>query len=93
MGKRVGSAVFAIAPADAAVLLGDLQPNEPSPLYAQLFKRLMAGGRVHETTELRLAEDHADAFRGWLDRATVRHDKNGDSKKAQAFARVRRSEH
>ena len=92
MGKRVGSAVFAIAPADAAVLLDDLQPNEPSPLYAELFKRLMAGG-VHETTELRIAEDDADAFRGWLDRATVRHDRNGDSTKAQAFARVRRSEH
>jgi hypothetical protein len=93
MGKRAGSAVFAVAPADAAVLLGDLRPDEPSPLYAQLFKRLTADGRIHVTTEFRMTEDDADAFRNWLDRAKVRHDRNGDSKKAQAFARVRRTEH
>lgn len=90
MGSRAGSVVFSVARADAAVLLGDLQPDEPSALYAQLFKRLSAA--VYPTTELRLTEDDAEAFRNWLDRAKLRHARNGDSKKAQAFARVRRSE-
>ena len=90
MGTQAGNVVFSIAPADAAVLLGDLQPDEPSALYAQLFKRLTAV--VHPSTELRITEDHAEAFRNWLDRAKLRHARNGDSRKAQAFARVRRSE-
>ena len=59
----------------------------------QLFKRLTADGRIHVTTEFRMTEDDADAFRNWLDRAKVRHDRNGDSTKAHVFARVRRSEH
>jgi len=90
MGTRAGSGVFAVAPADAAVLLGDLQRDEPSELYAQLFRRLIAA--VHPTTELRFNEAHAEVIRNWLDRAQLRHTRNGDSRKAQAFARVRSSE-
>ena len=76
MGTRAGSRVFYVAPADAAVLLDDLQPDELSPLYAalyaQLVKRLTAAG--YPTTELRITEgDDAEAFRNWLDRAKLRH--------------------
>jgi hypothetical protein len=87
------TALFIVAPPDAAILCGDLDPAEPSPLYAQVFKRLTAARDIRATTELRISEDHAEPFRDWLDRANARHAKNGDSKKAEAFARVRRSEH
>jgi len=90
MGRRAGSAVFFVASADAAVLLGNLQRNEPSALYAEVFKRLTAS--VDPITELSIAEGHAEAFRKWLDRAKLQYARNGDSMKAQAFERIQRSE-
>jgi hypothetical protein len=87
-----GTALFSIAQADVGVLLDDLDPNESSPLYAWLFKQLTAGLDVYPRTELQVAEDHAEAFRRWLDRAKIRHTKSGASQKAQAFGRVRKSE-
>ena len=41
-------------------------------------------------TELQVAEDHAEAFRRWLDRAEIRHTKSGAPQKAQALGRVRK---
>ena len=84
------TALFYVAQADAAVLLEDLDPEEPSALYAQLFKQLMAA--AGPATEIRLAESHAVPVRSWLDRAKLRYARNGDCRKAQAFARVRQSE-
>ena len=89
---RTGTILFYVAQADVGVLLGDLDPNEPATLYAGLFKQLTAGLDAYPMTELRIAEDHAEAFRDWLDRAKLRHMRNGESSKAQAFGRVRRSE-
>jgi len=89
---RTGPALFYVAQADVGALLGDLDPNEPSSLYAWLFKQLTAGLDAYPMTELRIAEDHAEAFRNWLDRAKIRHMRNGESTKADAFGRVRRSE-
>ena len=83
-------ALFYVAQADAAVLLEDLDPEEPSALYAQLFKQLTAA--VGPATEIRLAESHAVPVRSWLDRAKLRYARNGDRRKAEAFARVRQSE-
>jgi hypothetical protein len=84
------SALFLVAEADAAVLLEDLDPNEPSALYAQLFKQLTAA--AGSATEIRLAESHAVSVRSWLDRAKLRYARSGDRRKSQAFARVRQSE-
>jgi hypothetical protein len=98
MRRRAGSAVFFVASADAAVLLGDLQRDEPSALYAEVFKRLTAAFPIAEghaeafRTALPIAEGHAEAFRTWLDRAKLQHARNGDSMKAQAFERIQRSE-
>ena len=89
--RRTDTARFYVAQADVAVLLGDLDPNEPSTLYAQLFKQLTAGLDV-SMTELRIAEDQAEAFRSWLDRAKNRYMNSGASQKAHAFGRERRSE-
>jgi len=95
MEKRAGTtgtALFCVAPADVAVLLEDLDPSEPSVLYAQIFKQLSAAVEIYPTMPLRIADHHAETFRNWLDRAKARHAKNGDSERAQAFARVRSSE-
>ena len=92
MRKRAGTALFCVAQADVTVLLEDLDSDEPSVLYAQLFQQLTAAVDIYPTMPLRIAEHHAGAFRSWLDRAKARHAKNGDLKKAQAFARVRSSE-
>jgi hypothetical protein len=92
MAKRAGSAVFSIARADASVLLGDLDRNEPSPLYAYLVKQLTIAGQSHPPMDFLIAEDHVEPFRQWLDRAKARHTRNGHWETAQAFARVRRSE-
>jgi hypothetical protein len=92
MRKQAGWALFFVAPADAEILCGDLDPAEPSPLYAQVFRKLTAACDIQATTELRITEDDAEPFRDWLDRAKARHSKNGDSQRAQAFARVRGSE-
>jgi hypothetical protein len=92
MGKKSSTVLFVVAQADAIALLSDLDSNEPSALYAQLFRQLTAAAQV-SSTELPIPEDHAESFREWLDRAQLRHTRNGDLKKAQAFGRVRRSEH
>ena len=84
------TALFHVAQADAAVLLEDLDPQEPSALYAQLFKQLTAA--AGSATEIRLAESDAVPVRSWLDRAKLRYARSGDRRKSEAFARVRQSE-
>jgi hypothetical protein len=90
MVTETPTALFYVAQDDAAVLLEDLDPEEPSALYAQLFKQLTAA--AGPATAIRLAESQAEPVRSWLDRARLRYARNGDRRKAQAFARVRRSE-
>jgi hypothetical protein len=84
------TALFCVAQADAAVLLEDLHPDEPSALYRQLFKQLAAA--AGPATEIRLAENQAAPVRRWLDRAKLRYLRKGDRRKAETFARVRQSE-
>jgi hypothetical protein len=90
MVTETPTALFYVEQADAVVLLEDLDPAEPSALYAQLFKQLSAA--VGPVTAIRLSEGHAESIRSWLDRARLRYVRNGDRRKAQAFGRVRRSE-
>jgi hypothetical protein len=91
MGKTF---YFLVATPDAAILLGELNAREPVLLYAHLFRQLTAAARnPRQTTEIQIAEDHADAFREWLDRARRREVRKGDLTKAYVFERVRDSEY
>jgi hypothetical protein len=90
MVTETPTALFYVAQADAVVLLEDLDPEEPSALYAQLFKQLSSA--AGPATAIRLSEGQAEPLRSWLDRARLRYARKGDQRRAQAFARVRRSE-
>jgi hypothetical protein len=95
MGKPRQTVYFQVAKADVSVLLGDLDEHEPSALFAHVFKQLSAAAAnpiQPDTAEIEIDEAHAEAFREWLQRARLRHAKNGDPVKARAFARVRRRE-
>ena len=93
MAARVSRAFFSITTADAQVLLADLDRNEPSALYAYLVKQLTAARPGHPPRDVLIAGHYVESFRGWLDRAQARHARAGQWEKAEAFARVRKSEH
>jgi hypothetical protein len=95
MGKQARSIRFRVARADVGVLLGDLHAREPSILFARVFTQLsaaVANPSPPSVTEIDIYGAHAEAFREWLERTSLRYAKKGDSVKARAFARVRDSE-
>lgn len=95
MGNTKQSIRFYVAKADVGVLLGELDEREASVLFARVFRQLRAVAADPMNAngaELQIDVAHVDPFREWLDRAGLRHARNGDPMKARAFARVRDSE-
>jgi hypothetical protein len=96
---------FQVIREDVDLVMAELVDHQPADaLYAPLLSALLdAAARLdteasrldtsHEqTTNLRLAEEHAQLFREWLERAVMRASSAGDHAKAQAFARLHGSE-
>jgi hypothetical protein len=96
---------FKVTWTDVNLILAELRDDLPDALNAPLLSALLAastrldldaarlvGGRYEQTTDLRLPEKHAQPFREWLDRATLRRSAIADHGKAQAFVRLRGSE-
>jgi hypothetical protein len=88
---------FKVSRADSRILLAELT-HVPAVLYAALQEQLLTAAakldaEPEQPTDIRLAEEHAEAFREWLDRATVREAQAQFPRRAEVFARVRDSEH
>jgi hypothetical protein len=94
VGKPPSPVRFYVAKPDVAILLGDLDPREPSPLFAGVFKQLTAAADTESPADVEMQVEAARAqpFRDWLNRAALRYAKEGHWTKARAFARVRHSE-
>jgi hypothetical protein len=95
---------FDITREDLNLLLAELRDYHGTAWFDALVNALLEAVAALDThasrldtshpqeTELPLAEEHAPAFRQWLEDAATRAHGAGDHAKADAFARVRASE-
>jgi hypothetical protein len=93
------TAWFVVSRTDVSLLLAELRDQPHEALYALLLEALLAAAQTLEasapsqgasptTTRLGLPAEHADPFRIWLARATLRASRSGDHGKAAAFKRI-----
>jgi hypothetical protein len=93
------TAWFVVSRTDVTLLLAELRDQPPDAFHGPLLEGLLSAAQTLEagapsqgatltTTRLGLPAEHADPFRIWLARATVRADRGGDKGKAVALKRI-----
>ena len=93
------TAWFVVSRTDVSLLLAELRDQPHETLHGALLEALLAAAQTLEasapsqgafptTTRLGLSAEHADPFRIWLARATLRASRSGDQGKAVAFKRI-----
>ena len=93
------TASFIVSRTDVTQLLAELRDHPSDPLYAPLLEalltaaqRLEAGapsqGASETTTQLIIPAEHAEPFKAWLLRASVRASRAGEDEKVVALKRI-----